>query len=66
MKSRSFVSEGERPRGQLFRVFVWLLVALIAGVGWLAIHGPSHWHMIGGVVLVASAIGLSRVAQDGG
>jgi hypothetical protein len=60
------VSEDERPRGQLVRVFAWLLVALIAGVGWLAIHGPSHWHMIGGIVLVVFAVGLSRAPQVGG
>jgi hypothetical protein len=61
------VFESERPRGKLVRVFVWLLVALVGGMGWLSFgYGPSLWRMLGGVVLVALSVWLWRVAQNGG
>lgn len=61
------MSEGERPSGHLVKVFVWLLVALLGGIGWLSFgHGSSIWHMLGGLALFGLAVWLSHVAQNGG
>jgi hypothetical protein len=61
------VSEHERPSSQLARVFVFLLVVLLGGIGCLFVkYGPSIWGMLGGVALVAIAGWLLRAAQNDG
>lgn len=60
------MSEDEQPSGHLVKVLVWLLVALLGGIGWLSFrHGQSIWHMLGGLALLSLAIWLFRVAQNG-